>query len=162
TAVLLFVAALIGWAGSRNDLGADAAAQMSRAASYYDSVIVVGRNEIPRGRRGDALTIGLGYLERERLGLGGPFRLIDATLRDPRLSTFEQRRVAWALIEKLWRGDIYHIDAAVLDGMGPQHGSDPAATGEAHLGFIAHEIGNAQDPRVAELSVRLSYLIAAA
>src|SRR5256885_7012387 len=46
--------------------------------------IVLARNARPRGIRGDELTISLGYLERLRLGLGSPFRLVDEALNDPR------------------------------------------------------------------------------
>src|SRR5690606_34775833 len=64
-----------------------------------------------------------GYVERLRLGLGSPFRLIDFALADPRLDPAARRSVANALLEMTLAGRIYEIDPGVL-----QPGSDPATT----------------------------------
>src|SRR5512140_3262840 len=119
TAGLLGIAVLLGSVGSRATMSQRAAAQLSTATSYYDSTIVLARNARPRGIRGDELTIALGYLERLRLGLGSPFGLVDEALSDSRLDSTTASRVAWALLERLRRGDAYVIDPRVLDGSGP-------------------------------------------
>lgn len=162
TAGLLGIAVLLGSVGSRATMSQRAAAQLSTATSYYDSTIVLARNARPRGIRGDELTIALGYLERLRLGLGSPFRLVDEALSDSRLDSTTGSRVAWALLERLRRGDAYVIDPRVLDGSGPWSADGRGATGAAHLALIEHAIRSASDPRAGELSVRLAYLIASA
>ena len=41
--------------------------------------------------------VAAGYLGRNRLGLGSPFRLAEYALRDPRLTPSLRRQTAWAL-----------------------------------------------------------------
>lgn len=161
TASLLGIAVMLGALHSRPTVSSDATAQLTRAASYFDSTIVLARNAQPTGRRGDKLTIALGYLERMRLGLGEPFRLVDQALHDTRLDSVYSARVAWALLERLRRGDAYVIDATTLDGLGPWGADGHGATGAAHLALIDHTIRSASDPRAGELAVRLAYLIEA-
>jgi hypothetical protein len=151
----------VAWMSSRTELTADAAAQLAAATAYYDSVIVRARDHQPRGARGDEITISLGYLERLRLGLGNPFRLVDFAARDTRLSVSNRRRVAWALLGRLRRGDVYEIDPAVLDGIGPWQTGDRAPSGNEHLALIERTIERADDPRDGELTIRLAYMIAA-
>src|SRR3954463_14018195 len=105
TAVLLGIAGLLGWVGSRPPMSASSASELGAATAYFDSTIVLARNSRPRGARGDALTVGLGYLERLRIGLGRPFRLVDQALRDPRIDPQLAGRVTWALLGRLRRGD---------------------------------------------------------
>jgi hypothetical protein len=162
TAGLLGIAVLLGSVSTRATMSQDAAIQLATATSYYDSTIVLARNARPRGIRGDELTIALGYLERLRLGLGSPFRLVDEALSDPRLDSTTGSRVAWALLERLRRGDAYVIDPRVLDGSGPWSSDGHGATGAQHLALIEDAIRSASDPRAGELTVRLAYLIAAA
>jgi len=54
---------------------------LSAATGYFDSIVVLARNARPVGSKGDLLTVELGYLERLRIGLGSPFRLIDEAMR---------------------------------------------------------------------------------
>ena len=63
---------------------APSGAVLARATGYYDSTITLARGTRPTGPRGDRLTIGLGYLERLRIGTASPFRLVDEALHDPR------------------------------------------------------------------------------
>src|SRR5947209_20584550 len=98
TAGLLGIAVLIGWVDARPRISADAAGQLAAGASFFDSTIVLARGSAPRGARGDALTVSLGYLERLRLGLGDPFRLIDAAAHDPRIDPSIGSRLSWALL----------------------------------------------------------------
>lgn len=161
-AALLGAAVLIGWVAVRPSMSADAARELSQASAYFDSTIVLARVAEPRGARGDQLAIALGYLERLRTGLGSPFRLVDDALNDPRMPHTMQTRVAWALLARLRRGDANVIDPAVLDGLGPWDDAGVGATGAAHLALIERAIRDAPDPRAGELTVRLSYMIAAA
>ena len=128
--------------------GRRAAADWIAAARSADSV-------------GTEQAIGLGYLERLRLGLGGPYRLIDFAQQDPRLSETMRARVAWALLARTAAGAAYEIDPAVLarpDAAGALAERD----GSAHLQLIQRAIGEATDPRAGELAVRLGYALAAA
>lgn len=101
-----------------------------------------------------------GYVERLRLGLGSPFRLIDFALSDPRLDVAARRRVANTLLELTLTGRLYEIDPGVL-----QPGSDPATMesltrATRHLQVIENAIASAEDPRAGELAVRLAYQLA--
>src|SRR3954470_15488558 len=107
TAVVLALAVAIGAIVDRPAVSANAAEALARSASYFDSTIVLARNARPRGLRGDQLAISLGYLERLRLGLGSPFRLVHQALGDPRLDSAASSRTAWALLGRLRRGDAY-------------------------------------------------------
>ena len=162
-ATLGVTGALIGlsWMSSRAELTADAAAQLSAATAYYDSIIVQARDQQPRGSRGDELTVSLGYLERLRIGLGSPFRLVEYVMHDPRLSVTNRQRVAWALLGRLRLGHAYEIDPAVLDGIGPRDTTGRGPSGSEHLALIEQTIDRADDPRAGELTVRLAYMIAA-
>ncbi len=105
--------------------------------------------------------IAWGYAERLRLGIESPFRLIDAAARDPRLRPDERRTVSWALLGHVLRGETHHVDPAALDRLGPTPDGESAA-GEQHLELITDAIARADDPRAAELAVRLAYTLAVA
>ncbi|MEO6877203.1 MAG: hypothetical protein ABI205_01900, partial [Gemmatimonadaceae bacterium] len=77
TANLLGIALMLGWWNERPAVSANAATALTSAATYFDSTIVLARESRPVGGRGDELTVALGYLERLRLGVGSPFRLVD-------------------------------------------------------------------------------------
>lgn len=161
TAVALAVAVLVEAVADRPSVSPDAASSLTRAASYFDSTIVLARNARPRGVRGDQLAIGLGYLERLRLGIGSPFRLTEEALRDPRLDPLLSSRVAWGLLARLRRGDAYMSEPVVLDGSNRASDSG-VATGSAHIALIEDAVRAASDPRAGELAVRLAYMIASA
>jgi hypothetical protein len=163
TAGLFAVALAFGAMYDRPVIDADAASQLSRSTSFFDSTIVLARNSSPRGPRGDALTVGLTYLERLRLGLGSPFRLVDQVLDDPRFEADPalRTRVVWGLLGRLRRGDAYVVDSSALDGLGPWDAEGRGATGAQQLALIEHTIESASDPRAGELAVRLAYMIAA-
>ncbi|HXT14896.1 MAG TPA: hypothetical protein VN706_04660 [Gemmatimonadaceae bacterium] len=161
TASLLGVAVMIGAVNDRPSMSASAATRLARGTRYFDSTVVLARNAAPRGARGDALTVGLGYIERLRIGAGDPFRLADEALHDPRIDPWLGERVTWALLGRTLRRDAYVVDPSVLDGIGPWSASGVGAIGEAHLALIDRAVRSASDPRAGELSVRLAYLIAA-
>ena len=140
----------------------DAAGRLARATAYFDSTIVLARNATPRGPRGDALALGITYLERARLGLGSPFRLVDQAIHDSRLEASMRQRVGWALLGRVRRGDAYMVDPAVLDGIGPWSSDGRGATGAAHVALIERAIHGASDPRAGELAIRLAYMVVAA
>lgn len=161
TASLLALTALLGSVKSRPVMSDAAAGRLARATAYFDSTIVLARNATPRGPRGDALALGITYLERARLGLGSPFRLVDQAIHDPRLEATMRQRVGWALLGRLRRGDVYVVDPAVLDGIGPWSSDGRGTSGLAHVELIERAIRTASDPRAGELAVRLAYMIAA-
>jgi len=154
TAGLLAVATAFGWLRARSEVSGDAAAHLRAAAAYYDSIIVIER-DAPAHVRGSATSVALGYLERLRLGLGSPFRLVDFALGDPRLDDSTRTGVAWALLARLRRGDAYVIDTAVAAAFGAE------SNGAGQLALIQHTIEAARDPRVGELTARLAYALAA-
>lgn len=163
TALLFAVALGFGAMYERPTIDADAVSQLTRSTSFFDSTIVLARNSSPRGARGDALTVGLTYLERLRLGLGSPFRLVDQTLDDPRFEADPalRTRVVWALLGRLRRGDAYVVDSSALEGLGPWDAEGHGATGAQQLALIEHAVESASDPRSGELAVRLAYMISA-
>ena len=154
TASLLAVATAFGWLRARSEVSGDAAAHLRAAAAYYDSIIVIER-DAPAHVRGSSTSVALGYLERLRLGLGSPFRLVDFALDDPRLDDSSRTRIAWALLARLRRGDAYVIDTAVATAFGS------SGNGVGQLALIQRTVESAADPRVGELTVRLAYALAA-
>ena len=155
-------AVLLGSTSSPPAGSGNVARSLAAATGYFDSIVVLARNARPVGVRGDQLTIELGYLERLRLGLGSPFRLVDEALHDPRLDSAARARTSRALLGRLHRGDAYVMDATPLDGAGPWTPDGHGATGAAHVALIDRAIRAASDPRAGELAVRLAYSIAAA
>lgn len=156
---LLSLALAFGGIAARRQDATAAAADETRASAYFDSLSLLARADQPRGARGDTAVIELGYLERLRLGLGSPFRLVDGALHDPRLSTHDGQQVALALVARLQRGDAYVQDPAALDGIGPWTAAGVGATGAGHLALIDSVVRAASAPRVGELAVRLAYLM---
>jgi hypothetical protein len=155
TASLLSAVSAFGWLHSRSEMSGDAAIHMSRAAAYYDSLVVLTRDERGPARPDSSTALSLGYLERLRLGLGSPFRLVDFALDDPRLDDSTRTRVAWAILARLRRGDAYVIDPAAADAI------DDGTHSVEHLALIDRAIESAPDPRAGELTVRLAYALAA-
>src|SRR5512138_706661 len=104
----------------------------------------------------------VGYLERLRLGLGSPFRLIDYALADPFLSDSVRQRLAYALLQRTLDGDAYH---ALPAAMALASASTPALTASLaakHIVLIDSVVGAASDPRGGELTIREAYRLAAA
>jgi hypothetical protein len=114
------------------------------------------------GELSPAVVIPLGYIERLRLGLGSPFRLIDYALSDPRLEGEVRLRTAHAILARTLDRQSYQVDPTVLDLVGLAGSEWVAGVGRYHLRLIDDAISEALDPRVGELAVRLAYLVAAA
>jgi hypothetical protein len=123
---------------------------------YAVALVAVGRGP---GELDAAAVLGLGYLERLRLGLGSPFRLADQALQDPRLEPDARRRLARAILARTLTGHAYEVDPFGLDRIGPAglHG-----IGRLHLELIEGAVTEARDPRAGELAVRLAYTLATA
>ncbi|MBW3629174.1 MAG: hypothetical protein KY464_07745 [Gemmatimonadetes bacterium] len=110
--------------------------------------------------RPDRAAVRAGYLERLRLGLGGPFRLVEFALSDPRLEPEVRRDLGRELLRRTAGGELYEIDPLVLlpAGLPP---AERVARARAHLNLIEATVTQASDPRAGELTVRLAYRIAA-
>jgi hypothetical protein len=121
---------------------------------------------IARGRSATALdaptVISLGYVERLRLGLGSPFRLIDYALADPRLDLGTRRTLGWALLARTLDRAAYQIDETALDRAGLGDVETMPSVGHHHLELIENAVRESSDPRSGELAVRLAYALAAA
>lgn len=144
----------------RSVVSANAAGQMRRASAWLDSIVTTTRAARDPSRVPAAAALALGYVERLRLGMGSPFRLVDYALRDPRLDDSTRTRVAWALLERTMRGEDYVVAPVVLEGVGPRS-DGMAASGASHLALIEHAVASTTDPREGELAVRLAYRLAA-
>lgn len=105
---------------------------------------------IPAGDAVSAL-----YLERLRLGLGSPFRLIDQALRDPALDSKRSAELGEAMLARTMMGDAYWPRPQALDLVA-------AGLGVQHQAIIDSVIASHSDPRVGELAIRLAYRLASA
>lgn len=99
------------------------------------------------------------YLERLRLGLGSPFRLIEQAFRDPALEPVGSTALAHAMLARVMVGDAYHPRPAALDLM---YFAGARGLGTFHQVIVDSVIAGASDPRVGELSIRLAYRLASA
>lgn len=99
------------------------------------------------------------YLERARLGLGSPFRIVDQALRDPLFTMMERRRLGRAILAVVRDGEAYEVapEALVLAAR-----SGDEALAARHLALIDSVVSSQRDPRVGELVVRLAYRLASA
>jgi hypothetical protein len=139
-------------------LAPDVRRELEQGRAAVDGWIGLARAdaEIP-----DEGVIGLGYIERLRLGLGSPFRLVETVLRDPRLPEPVRRQVAWGLLARTLYGEAYEVDPVVLDRAGAGSLTNWPGLGRHHLKLIESAIQESRDPRAGELAVRLAYRIAA-
>lgn len=158
-ASLVGVALILGSFAARTDVNADAVQAMRRSAAHYD-ILVQAEARATRPLP-DADIVALSYLERLRLGLGSPFRLVEQALADPRLADSSRTRLAWALLGRLREGAAYVIDPIVLDSLGSDLDSAVVPTGAEQIALIGGAIKAASDPRAGELAVRLAYQLAA-
>jgi hypothetical protein len=110
----------------------------------------------PRLEPSDTDAIAAGYLERLRLGLGSPFRLIEYALQDPRLERAERDRIGWALLAATADGRGYRVDPRAVSPTGD------AASAVRHLELIEGAILESPDPDAGVLALRLAYAMAEA
>jgi hypothetical protein len=104
----------------------------------------------------DAVVIAAGYLERQRLGLGGPFRLIEYALQDPRLEKVDRERLAWSLLAGTLDGVGYRVDPRAVAPAGD------AAGAVRHVELVEGAVLGSPDPDAGVLAVRLAYAMAEA
>jgi hypothetical protein len=116
------------------------------------------------GSGGDRLDNGslvqLLYLERARLGLGSPFRLVELVLKDPLLAPNERRILAFAILDLVSRGEAYVVEPEALRQL--VRGEEWTGPVMAHLRLMDSVIKGVGDPRAGELALRLSYRLAVA
>lgn len=110
----------------------------------------------------DTQVIALGYVERLRLGLGSPFRLMDYALQDPRLDAASRHRTAMALLQATREGRAYALDPRALVLMGVDSTGRAPGTARMHLALISRAVADADDVRAGEIAVRAAYQVAAA
>ena len=103
-----------------------------------------------------------GYLERLRLGLGSPFRLIDYVLADPLLPDSIRHTLAYAILQRTLEGDSYHAPPAALMTAGTGTSPLPLHLAARHVALIDSVVGAASDPRGGELTIREAYRLATA
>ncbi|HEY8484744.1 MAG TPA: hypothetical protein VIL13_09050 [Longimicrobiales bacterium] len=158
--LLVLAGAVAGCQGiERSGLSPDVRRGLARGREQAVEWIMEGRSE---GEVAAEVAVALGYLERLRLGLGSPFRLMDYALRDPRLSDSTRVAVAWSLLARTLDGEAYEIDPVVLDGVDAAGAGARPGLGQYHLRLIEGAVEEARDPRSGELAVRLAYSLAAA
>ena len=145
----------------RMSVGPEIAGELRQGRSYAASLIT-GAREATAVSVAPSTAIALGYLERHRMGLGSPFRLIDYALRDPRLDDSTRRSVAWALLARTIDGDGSRVEAAALDSLDAPSPLGSPVAGSVHLALVEKAVRDAHDPRAGELAVRLAYAFAAA
>jgi hypothetical protein len=134
---------------------ADVDGLLRGGVAYADSLAARGADELT-----DAEIIALGYLERGRLGIGSPFRLISFLLRDERLEPETRERVAYAVLGQTLRGSGYRVDPSVLHGLQLLGAENSRGMGDLHLALIERVIADAPTATSGERAVRLGYMLA--
>ncbi len=134
----------------------DVDALLSRGATYVNAL---------EGRPGEELSdeevVAVGYLERARLGLGSPFRLIDYLLRDPALSEDVRTRLAYGVLSRTLEGRSYEVDPRVLE-VAPVWGLVGPGWGHEQVRLIERAIASAPNAAAGERTIRIGYLLASA
>ncbi|HEY7896618.1 MAG TPA: hypothetical protein VIC24_17065 [Gemmatimonadaceae bacterium] len=159
--VVLGALVLVAGACERIAVGPQIAGQLRSGRAYAERLIAHPPSQMLSGADSEHV-VALGYLERQRLGLGGPFRLIDYALGDPRLAVASRDSVAWALLARTLDGNADHVNPIALDSLTDSVSLVSAPDGEQQYALIDRTIRDAHDPRAGELAVRLAYTLAAA
>ncbi|HET7553204.1 MAG TPA: hypothetical protein VFK04_18065 [Gemmatimonadaceae bacterium] len=157
----LLVLVILASSCERMSVGPEIAGELRDGRAYATALISEARDAAP-GSVAPSTAIALGYLERHRLGLGSPFRLIDYALRDPRLDDSTRQAVAWALLARTMDGDGASVEPAALDSLDAPAPLGTPIPGSTHLALVEKAVREAHDPRAGELAVRLAYAFAAA
>jgi hypothetical protein len=164
--LLLALIAAVSWAiatrGTRRVPMTREVAREMRAGSDFARQLEERLGQTPAESIVVSDAVAAGYLERLRLGLGSPFRLIDYALADPLLTDSVRHVVAYAILQRTLDGDTYHAPAAALSLAGATMPELPVAIAARHVALIDSVVGAARDPRGGELTVRQAYRLAAA
>ena len=164
--VMLALVAALSWAvatrGSRRvPMTREVAREMHDGGEFArDLERTLGKTPAESISIGDAVAVG--YLERLRLGLGSPFRLVDYVLADPLLADSVRQRLAYALLQRTLDGDAYHPLPAAMALASASTPALPTALAARHIALIDSVIASAADPRGGELTIREAYRLAAA
>lgn len=160
--VAAFVAAAAGVAACRPGALAPETARAFDAARAFQRDLAVAADAAPRTARDTGGLVALAYLERARVGVGSPFRLVDFALNDPRLPQALRDSTAWAILAMTWDGATHAVDPHALHELvGTPGGRQPAAA-LAQQQLLERTVLEADDVRVGEHAVRLAYDLMAA
>lgn len=129
---------------------------------FADSLEGALATDASGGTRGEGAAVAGLYLERLRMGMGSPFRIIDQALRDPDLAGIGQRNLAEALLARTLHGEGYQVPPEALDLIENDPLGEGRGRGQLHLALIDSVVRDASSPRVGELTVRLAYQLATA
>ncbi|MDQ6887022.1 MAG: hypothetical protein M3068_06965 [Gemmatimonadota bacterium] len=141
----------------RLDVGPAIEGKLARGRQYADSVTRRVNADLAASSS-DLLAVG--YLERQRLGLGSPFRLVDYIEHDDRLSPSVRQRAAWAVLARTLDGAGYELGASALDDAALSNPRD--GSGSRQLALIDATVRRARDPRAGELAIRIAYTLGSA
>ncbi|MGQ0765813.1 MAG: hypothetical protein ACT4OZ_09120 [Gemmatimonadota bacterium] len=128
--------------------------QIAVGAAWADSVDAA----VAGGTVDSSTVLAALYFERHRLGLGSPFRLVEYAVRDQRLPPTARRKVAAAIIARTAQGEMYRSSVEALELLAP----DGHSRGAEHRELIDAVTESSNDPRAAELALRLAYQVGAA
>ncbi len=136
----------------------EVARELSLGSRWADSVEQALSHQTAREMSPGSVMAAL-YLERLRLGVGSPFRLVDYVLRDPLVPEGSRRLLAEAILARTQAGATYATPAEALSliAVRPADG-----TGLLHREFMESVTTEARSPRVAELALRLAYTVGTA
>lgn len=137
---------------------ADFSRDLANGRQHAERLAQKQRSEV--SAMSDADVIAAGYLERLRLGVGSPFRLMEYALLDPRLTPRDRGPLVWALLEATRAGRAYELDPRALTRMGTDARGRDTAVARRHLKLIEHAVRSADDPRTGEIAVREAYRLA--
>lgn len=134
--------------------------------SDVESLLTRGRDyagtlsNIPADRLSDREVVALGYLERSRLGMGSPFRLVEYVRRDDRLDPVLARTLSYAILAEALDGGGYAVDPLLLNGVRLTGVGPRVRSGPHHLGMIARMVAEAPTATAGERAIRMGYGLA--
>jgi hypothetical protein len=136
----------------------EVAHELSLGARWADSIEQALATQSAREMSAGTVMAAL-YLERLRLGVGSPFRLVDYVLRDPLVPEGSRRLLAEAILARTQAGATYATPSQALSliAVRPAQG-----TGLLHREFMESVTARNRSPRVAELALRLAYTVGTA
>lgn len=132
--------------------------ELSLGARWADSVEEALSHQSAREMSSGAVMSAL-YLERLRLGVGSPFRLVDYVLRDPLIPEASRRLLAEAILARTQSGASYATPPEALSLVAVRPAEE---TGLLHREFMEEVTAAHRSPRVAELALRLAYTVGTA
>jgi hypothetical protein len=136
----------------------DFSRDLANGRRYVEHLAAKQRSEV--SALSDADVVAAGYVERLRMGVGSPFRLMEYALLDPRLTAGERAPLVWALLDATRAGRGYELDPRALTRIGTDARARDTAVARRHVALIEHAVRSADDPRTGELAVREAYRLA--